>query len=374
LQGKGESLKAMRLMIDGQILEAREGMTLLEAAREAGIYIPAICAHPDLPPGTGMPGVHTIYRGPEQKFTSSQVDKFSGCRLCVIAVNEELKLACDTAVAEGMSVRTEGPEIQVQRQQALKEILKDHPHICLICPQREGCDRLTCSMNVPVEERCCWKFSDCELRKVSEYIGIPEDTPRYVPQKLPVLADEPLFMRDYNLCIGCTRCVRVCQDIRKALGFVIHDGKIIVGSVGPTLIASNCKFCTACVVLCPTGSLRDKDFVKAAERRRKLKIEYTQAPLPPEPQLVLNAETVARAPEREGVYQLLDERKNIIRIAGTPNLKKALEEQLSTNQKARFFIFEETPMYTQRESELLQEFLQKHGRLPEGNDELSELF
>lgn len=364
----------MRLTIDEQIVEARQGVTLLEAAREAGIYIPALCAHPDLPPAPGMLGIQAVYRGPEQQILSSPVDKFTGCGLCVVTANEELKLACNTSVAEGAIVRTEGPEIQAQRQQALKEILKDHPHICLICPQRGGCDRLTCSMNVPIEERCCWKFSDCELRKVSEFIGIPEDTPRFVPQHLPLLADEPLFIRDYNLCIGCTRCVRVCENIRKSLGFVVRDGKVIVGSIGPTLIASNCKFCTACVVLCPTGALRDKDFQKAVERRSKLKVEYTQPPLPPEPQLVLDAETVARAPEREGIYQLLDEHRNVIRIAGTPNLKKALQEQLHTNHKARFFIFEENPMYTSRESELLQEFLQKHGRLPEGNDELSELF
>lgn len=370
----------MRLTVDGQTVEAREGMTLLEAACEAGIYIPALCAHPDLLPGPGTPGMKAVYRGPEQrleavnKFASSQVDKFAGCGLCAVTVNDALKLACNTTAAEGMIVQTEGPEIQARRQKVLKEILKDHPHVCLICPQREGCDQLTCSMNVPVEERCCWKFSDCELRKVSEYIGIPEDTPRYVPRKLPVLADEPLFIRDYNLCIGCTRCVRVCESIRKALGFVVHDGKIIVGSVGPTLIASNCKFCTACVVLCPTGALRDKDFQKAAERRSRLNIIYQQPPMPPEPWLALNAEAVARAPQHEGVYQLLDERKNVLRIAGTPNLKKALEEQLHTNQKAKYFSYEENPMYTQRESELLQEFLQKHGRLPEGNDELSELF
>lgn len=364
----------MQLMIDGKQIQTLADATVLQAAREAGIYIPALCAHPDLSPAPGLLSIQAVYRGPEQKFASSQVDRFTGCGLCVINVNGDLKLACNTSVTVGAIVQTQGPEIQARRQQALKEILKDHPHVCLVCPQREGCDRLTCSMNVPVEERCCWKFSDCELRKISEHIGIPEDTPRYVPQKLPVLTDEPLFVRDYNLCIGCTRCVRVCESIRKSLGFVVRGSKVIVGSVGPTLIDSNCKFCTACVVLCPTGALRDKDLQKAVERRSKLKVEYTQAPLPPEPWLMLNREAVTQAPEREGVYQLLDEHKNVIRIAGVPNLRKALEEQLHKNHKARFFIFEENPMYTSRESELLQEFLQKHGRLPEGNDELSELF
>lgn len=370
----------MRLTIDGQSLSASEGATVLEAARLAGIYIPALCAHPDLLPGPGTLSIQAVYRRPELRLEAEMKgarSSFTGCGLCLVIVNGELEPACNTAVVEGAFVCTEGPEILSRRQAALKEILKDHPHVCLICPQREGCDRLSCSMNVPVAERCCWKFSDCELRKVSEHIGIPVDTPRYVPQNLPIIKDEPLFERDYNLCIGCTRCVRLCENIRQALGFVVRDGKIIVGAVGPTLIESNCKFCTACVVLCPTGALRDKDFTEAVERRRKLNIIYQPAPLPPVGACgrtpLLTAAEIAQVPEREGVYQLLDEQKNILRIAGTPNIRRALEEELA-NSKARYFAYEENLIYTQRESELLQEYLQKYGCLPEDNDELSDLF
>jgi NADPH-dependent glutamate synthase beta subunit-like oxidoreductase len=73
--------------------------------------------------------------------------------------------------------------------------------------------------------------------------------------------DHPLFVRDYDLCIGCTRCVRACRDLRgiEAIGFV-HDenGQAHVGSLAETLEASGCKFCTACVGVCPTGALVDK--------------------------------------------------------------------------------------------------------------------
>ena len=79
-------------------------------------------------------------------------------------------------------------------------------------------------------------------------------------------------------------------------------------------------------------------------------------------------------PETEGVFQLLDDEKQIIQIKGTPNLREALGEQLNTNEKARYFNYEEDPMYTKRESELLQQFLQEHGRMPEGDDELDDLF
>ncbi len=146
-------------------------------------------------------------------------------------------------------------------------ILAKHPHACLICAQKEGCTTEPCSTNVPVEERCCPQFGNCELERVAEYIGIREDTPRYTPQKLPVVENEPLFLRDYNLCIGCTRCVRACQELRGvgALGFVYKDGDVFVGTVAPTLMDSDCRFCGACVEVCPTGALRDKE-LKAAKR------------------------------------------------------------------------------------------------------------
>jgi len=78
-------------------------------------------------------------------------------------------------------------------------------------------------------------------------------------------------VRDYSLCVGCTRCVRACQELRgvKALSFVYRCGEVFVGSVAPTLKESDCKFCGACVEVCPTGALMDKD-VKAGEREQSL--------------------------------------------------------------------------------------------------------
>ncbi|MEJ2717087.1 MAG: FAD-dependent oxidoreductase, partial [Deltaproteobacteria bacterium] len=85
-------------------------------------------------------------------------------------------------------------------------------------------------------------------------------TPKWIPTALPVIEDEPLLTRNYNLCIGCTRCVRACRELRgiNAIGFVFdREGKVTVGSVTPTLKDSGCKFCTACVEVCPTGAIMD---------------------------------------------------------------------------------------------------------------------
>jgi NADPH-dependent glutamate synthase beta subunit-like oxidoreductase len=184
---------------------------------------------------------------------------------------EDLVLACCTLSSDGMKVQTETEPVIEARKIALMHILAKHPHACLLCAQKEGCTTEPCSTNVPLEERCCPKFGNCELERVAEYIGIREDTPRYIPENLPIVKNEPLFLRDYNLCIGCTRCVRVCQEIRgvEALGFVYKEGKVFVGTVKPSLIDSNCRFCGACVELCPTGALRDKE-LKATKREADL--------------------------------------------------------------------------------------------------------
>jgi hypothetical protein len=108
--------------------------------------------------------------------------------------------------------------------------------------------------------------------------------------------------------------------------------------------------------------------------RCDLRLQLGAPILPPEPWLEFDQAHVATVSASEGVFQLLDESKQVLRIAGTPDLRQALEEQLNSNPKARYFIYEEAPMYTQRESELLQHFLQEHGRLPAGNDLGDDLF
>jgi hypothetical protein len=96
---------------------------------------------------------------------------------------------------------------------------------------------------------------------------------------------------------------------------------------------------------------------------------------PPERWLQFTSEAMEDVPELAGVYQLLDEGKDILAIKGVMNMRQALLEELDTNDEACFFVFEEDEMYTKRESELLQQYLQQHGELPGGGaDELDDLF
>jgi len=254
-------------------VKTEKGSSVLEAARNAEIYIPSLCYHPDLSPSRRARAGNVVYRGKEQVLGDAPEKEFEGCNLCLIEVEGQPDLvpACDTVVTDGMRVSTDTERVREVRREKLMLVLAKHPHACLICAQKEGCTREPCSTNVPVAERCCSKFGNCELERVAEYIGIREDTPRYVPFNLPIVESEPLFVRDYNLCVGCTRCVRACRDLRgvEALGFVYRKGEAIVGSVAPTLKDSACKFCGACVEVCPTGALMDKE-LKAGERESSL--------------------------------------------------------------------------------------------------------
>jgi formate dehydrogenase beta subunit len=266
-------METVTFLVNNIEIKAEKGSTILEVTRAAEIYIPSLCYHPDLPSSRRRKACSVVYRGKDLVTGDSPQKEFEGCNLCLIEVEGQPDLvpACDTLISEGMRIHTDTERVREARREKLMQILAKHPHACLICAQKEGCTREPCSTNVPVAERCCTKFGNCELEKVAEYIGIREDTPRYVPAKLPVIRDEPLFARDYNLCISCTRCVRACQELRgvKALDFVYRNNEAFVGSVASTLKDSACKFCGACVEVCPTGALMDKD-IKAGERELSL--------------------------------------------------------------------------------------------------------
>jgi len=267
-------MTTLTLTINGCSIECPAGKTILEAADAAGIYIPRLCDHPDLPPVRELTWVDSIFQADTRivgEKPGMKAAEDAPCNLCLVEVEgrSELVNSCITPAEDGMVIQTSTKAVITRRQQALARLLADHPHACLTCAQKEGCSRTECSANVPVEERCCVLLGRCELEKVSDYIGIPGDTPRYIPQHRPVIKDDPLFDRDYNLCIGCLRCVRVCQDVRgvDVLGAVWKDGRAWVGTLKAAgLKQAECRFCGACVEVCPTGALLDKESVPTVRR------------------------------------------------------------------------------------------------------------
>lgn len=263
----------LTIIIDGKTVFSNAGETVLKIARNAGIYIPSLCTHPQLPVIENATGTSSVFRGEEKVIAEDPQAKWNGCGLCAVEVNGEIVRACMTTAIAGMTVITNSAALTDYRRKHLSELLRDHPHACLTCAQAQGCPRTQCSTNVPENERCCELLGNCELQRVAQFIGVPTDVPRYRPRGLPRLTDDPLYDFNAELCIGCLRCVRACNDLRGvgALGFVIRNEKPVVGTTlegGRT--RSNCRFCGACVEVCPTGALMDKKRAIGDEREKIL--------------------------------------------------------------------------------------------------------
>ncbi|MCP4150841.1 MAG: molybdopterin-dependent oxidoreductase [bacterium] len=232
----------MKLKIDNLEFEVSEEMTLLDAAEQHGVYIPHLCSHPEL-------------------------TSYGGCRLCIVEVDgmRGYPTACTTKIKEGMTVRTESERVQEMRREILQLILSEHPSGCLICEESDECsDTMSSIRKVGVTTGCRWcsKDSDCELQRVVKYLEIKDIKFPVVYQDLDVEKYDPFFDRDYNLCIYCARCVRICAEHRKSFVLALNErGKDAF--VGPafhrTHVQAECEFCGACVSVCPTGALAEKN-------------------------------------------------------------------------------------------------------------------
>ncbi|MBT8042145.1 MAG: 2Fe-2S iron-sulfur cluster binding domain-containing protein [Kiritimatiellales bacterium] len=167
---------AIKIKIDGKEIEARLGQTIMQAADEAGIYIPRLCAHPDLKP-------------------------IGSCRVCTVVVDGRAQAACVKPVMEGMEIMNETPELLQHRRNIIDMMFVEGNHFCMFCE----------------------KSGNCELQALAYRFGIT--APQY-PYQFPekdVDATHPDIMLDHNRCIMCARCVRASQEL---------DGKNVFQSIG----------------------------------------------------------------------------------------------------------------------------------------------
>ncbi len=207
----------VNLKINGIPVQVAEGTTVLQAAKEVGVYIPTLCYHPDLTP-------------------------FASCGMCVCKQENNNKMirACSTPVHEGLSVITDDPELFEVRKAILEMTLSTHPNSCLTCI-RNG---------------------NCELQTLAAKFGIREQPFESRVSKLRADTSSPSIVLDPHKCIKCGRCIQVCQELQGvfALDFIGRgDSTVMSPAASLKLNDSPCVKCGQCIVHCPVGAIYEKD-------------------------------------------------------------------------------------------------------------------
>ncbi len=238
-----EQATEITITIDGVPVKTQPGKMVLEAAIEAGLYVPYLCYHPGLKP-------------------------FAACRMCVVEVEggRGYPASCTLPVQDGMVVKSDTHQIYQLRRSITEMLISEHPNGCLTCHRVDLCGpQDVCLRHVSVNDRCvtCPKNERCELKDTTRALNMDLESPlSYKYRDLPVETGDPFYDRDYNLCIVCGRCVRVCEEVRgdNAITFTERAGQALVGtSHGTSLLESGCEFCGACLDVCPVGALVESD-------------------------------------------------------------------------------------------------------------------
>lgn len=199
------------LTIDGQAVSVSKGTTLMEAISETGTETPVICYH--------------------EATTSMGL-----CRLCVVEVQDwrTLAPACITEAVEDMVVSTRSEKVTRSRRTILEML---HASIDL--------------SEAP------------EIQEIMDDYQVDSSRfPEASARSTPLLDDNPFYIRDYEKCLLCWRCVQACGDDLQftyalSVGGRGYKSKISTFFESP-MPETTCVFCGNCVSVCPTNALKNK--------------------------------------------------------------------------------------------------------------------
>jgi formate dehydrogenase alpha subunit len=221
--GESQLDDLIKITFDGETIEVKKGITVLEAADEAGVFIPTLCSDADLHP-------------------------YGACRLCVVEIDgvRGYPTACTTTVTDGMVVRTDTPDLTRIRRATIQLIRSDHPTDCDACPRNQQCD----------------------LQMTEAILEAAKPRFQTLTKDLPVDRSNPFFNINRNYCVLCGKCVRSCNEIRgvNAINLSNRGYKTKVSTAtGNSIIESNCESCGECLDHCPVYALNAKETRKPSE-------------------------------------------------------------------------------------------------------------
>lgn len=219
----------VEVTINGHLVEAAEGDSLLEAARGAGFSVPTLCHHPAIGGG-------------------------GTCRVCLVEEEGSGRLvtACDTPVKEGMAILLETERVREARRDMLRLIFSAHPFHCEVCESNNS----------------------CRLKELASREGITGRELPFRQEYRPVVDANPFYLRDLSKCIVCGLCVRACMERQGAGTFeMLGSGPQIRPATGmdTPVDLSVCEFCGLCVSLCPVGALIEKPSLHRGVGERRVK-------------------------------------------------------------------------------------------------------
>jgi bidirectional [NiFe] hydrogenase diaphorase subunit len=229
--------KTISVRIDGELVAAREGQTILEAALANGKHIPTLCY---------LKGLSAV----------------GACRVCMVelAGTDRLLPACTTPIQDGMSIKTVSEKLKLYRRMAVELLLVERNHVCSACVSN----------------------GHCELQSLAQSLGITHVRYSYNNPRVAVDMTHPRFVLDHNRCILCTRCVRVCAELEGANVWEVSargiQSRLVCELKDDWGKAHNCTNCGKCVQACPTGALAEKGFpvhemVKQADLISRLAVQ-----------------------------------------------------------------------------------------------------
>ena len=201
------------ITIDGRTVEAAPGRTILEVAREQGIYIPTLCHY-------------------------TKTTNVGACRVCVVEVEKARSLvaSCCMPVSPGMVIKTDTPKVRAAQRLVVELLWASGDHNCLMCEQNGA----------------------CELQNLVYGLGIEKPRFNIDPPGYGIESTNTMIQRDLNKCVLCGRCIRVCNEIQvnEILDFSRRGHRAKVGPAFDTdYIDSDCYFCGECVDTCPVGAI-----------------------------------------------------------------------------------------------------------------------